>query len=35
MQDAEKSSKKAKKYKIERAPFGYYKEFELKCKAIH
>jgi len=32
MQDAEKKMKENKKYNIERAPFGYYKEFELKCK---
>jgi len=31
MQDAEKQLKKSK-LKVERAPFGYYKEFELKCK---
>ncbi len=32
MQDAEKKLAESKKYNIERAPFGYYKEFELKCK---
>lgn len=34
MQEAEKELKKEKKekFKVERAPFGYYKEFELKCK---
>jgi threonyl-tRNA synthetase len=31
LEDAEKSLKK-KKFEIVRAPFGYYKEFELKCK---
>ncbi len=30
MKEAEKQLKK--KFKVERAPFGYYKEFELKCK---
>ena len=30
MKDAEKELKKA--FNVERAPFGYYKEFELKCK---
>jgi len=30
MKDAEKELKK--KYNVDRAPFGYYKEFELKCK---
>jgi len=33
MKDAESELKKAKeKFKVIRAPFGYYKEFELKCK---
>ncbi len=32
MQEAEKMLKENKKYNVERAPFGYYKEFELKCK---
>ncbi len=32
METAEKELVKNKKYKITRAPFGYYKEFELKCK---
>ncbi len=32
MQEAEKELKKDKKFEVERAPFGYYKEFELKCK---
>jgi len=32
MQEAEKILKEDKKLKIERAPFGYYKEFELRCK---
>jgi threonyl-tRNA synthetase len=31
MQDAEKRLAKDK-IKVSRAPFGYYKEFELKCK---
>ena len=31
LEQAEKELEK-KKYKIVRAPFGYYKEFELKCK---
>jgi threonyl-tRNA synthetase len=31
LKDAEKGLKK-EKYEVERAPFGYYKEFELKCK---
>jgi threonyl-tRNA synthetase len=30
LQEAEKSLKKS--FKVTRAPFGYYKEFELKCK---
>lgn len=30
LENAEKKLKK--KYKVKRAPFGYYKEFELKCK---
>ncbi len=32
LESAEKELIKNKKYKITRAPFGYYKEFELKCK---
>jgi threonyl-tRNA synthetase len=32
MESAEKELIKNKKLKITRAPFGYYKEFELKCK---
>ena len=32
LEKAEKELEKNKKYKITRAPFGYYKEFELKCK---
>jgi len=32
LEDAEKELSKDKKLKITRAPFGYYKEFELKCK---
>jgi threonyl-tRNA synthetase len=32
MQEAESELKKSKEYNVERAPFGYYKEFELKCK---
>jgi len=34
IQKAEKQLKKSKKekLKVERAPFGYYKQFELKCK---
>ncbi len=32
MQDAEKKLAENKSYKVVRAPFGYYKEFELKCK---
>lgn len=32
LESAEKELSKNKKYKITRAPFGYYKEFELKCK---
>jgi threonyl-tRNA synthetase len=32
LKDAEKSLKKDKNLKVTRAPFGYYKEFELKCK---
>ncbi len=32
MQNAEQELSKNKKFKITRAPFGYYKEFELKCK---
>ncbi len=31
LKDAEKELKK-KKFKVVRAPFGFYKEFELKCK---
>lgn len=31
LEDAEKDLKKDK-FKVSRAPFGYYKEFELKCK---
>ncbi len=32
MEDAEKQLSKDKNIEITRAPFGYYKEFELKCK---
>ena len=32
LEKADKELSKNKKYKITRAPFGYYKEFELKCK---
>ena len=32
LKEAEQELKKLKKYDIVRAPFGYYKEFELKCK---
>lgn len=32
LQEAEKELAKSKKYKVTRAPFGYYKSFELKCK---
>jgi threonyl-tRNA synthetase len=32
MQEAESELKKSKEYNVERAPFGYYKEFELRCK---
>ena len=32
LEAAEKELEKNTKYKITRAPFGYYKEFELKCK---
>ncbi|MBU1136066.1 MAG: threonine--tRNA ligase [Nanoarchaeota archaeon] len=32
LKSTEKELKKNKKLKIKRAPFGYYKEFELKCK---
>jgi len=32
LENAEKELAKDKKLKITRAPFGYYKEFELKCK---
>jgi threonyl-tRNA synthetase len=32
MEDAEAELKKEKGYEVSRAPFGYYKEFELKCK---
>lgn len=32
LENAEKELSKDKKLKITRAPFGYYKEFELKCK---
>ena len=32
LEKAEAELKKEKKYTIIRAPFGYYKEFELKCK---
>lgn len=32
LEKAEKELSKDKKLKITRAPFGYYKEFELKCK---
>ena len=31
-QTLEKAEKELKEFKISRAPFGYYKEFELKCK---
>ncbi len=32
LKEAESSLKKSKKFFVVRAPFGYYKEFELKCK---
>ncbi|MCX6748544.1 MAG: hypothetical protein NT076_02980, partial [Candidatus Pacearchaeota archaeon] len=32
LKQAEKELEKDKKFKVTRAPFGYYKEFELKCK---
>jgi threonyl-tRNA synthetase len=32
LEKSEAELKKSKKYTITRAPFGYYKEFELKCK---
>ena len=32
LKQAEKELEKDKKFKVSRAPFGYYKEFELKCK---
>ncbi|VVB78109.1 Threonine--tRNA ligase [uncultured archaeon] len=32
LEAADKELSKNKKFKITRAPFGYYKEFELKCK---
>lgn len=32
LKEAEKELKKDKSYNVTRAPFGYYKEFELKCK---
>ncbi len=32
LKEAEKSLSKNSPYKVTRAPFGYYKEFELKCK---
>ena len=32
MKEAEQELRKIKKYEVIRAPFGYYKEFELKCK---
>lgn len=32
LKEAESELKKSKKYKVTRAPFGYYKSFELKCK---
>jgi threonyl-tRNA synthetase len=32
LENAEIELSKTKKYNITRAPFGYYKEFELKCK---
>ncbi len=32
LKEAEKQLEKSKRYEVTRAPFGYYKEFELKCK---
>jgi len=32
LKEAENQLKKSKKYEVTRAPFGYYKEFELRCK---
>jgi len=32
LKEAEQELKKTKKYDVTRAPFGYYKEFELRCK---
>jgi len=32
LKEAEKELKKDKSFQVTRAPFGYYKEFELKCK---
>lgn len=32
LKEAENQLKKSKKFEVVRAPFGYYKEFELKCK---
>ena len=32
LEKADKELSKNKTYKVTRAPFGYYKEFELKCK---
>ncbi len=32
LKTAEQELKRNKKYQVTRAPFGYYKEFELKCK---
>lgn len=32
LKEAEAQLKKSKKFDVVRAPFGYYKEFELKCK---
>ncbi len=32
LKEAESALKKLKKFDVVRAPFGYYKEFELKCK---
>jgi len=32
LKQAESELKKDKEYQVTRAPFGYYKEFELKCK---
>jgi len=32
LKEAEKELKKDKSFNVTRAPFGYYKEFELKCK---